>query len=281
MTDQEAEKLKSKFLTDNDYDTLIDFDCDAYNAATGELLFKFRRNALDIEKIKTAYEAVKKAVAKTEGRGTASGANKQRIKKDGTVSKMLVGNMVEAGLVGYMDRNGKQPYCRRTAFNKAHMEKFTLAIPFIKEVDNKFAELVPVNYQKQRELADATNRNYTITDTAFTTVTVNRNFVTAVHKDAGDYKEGFGNLVALRFGEYTGCYFCLPQFRVAINMQNSDLLLVDVHQWHGNTPLVPVTEDYMRISFVMYYRENMFQCKSPSEELARIKGLNGSKHFAG
>ncbi len=68
-----------------------------------------------------------------------------------------------------------------------------------------------------------------------------------------------------------GGYFCLPEYRVAIDMHNEDILFADVHKWHGNTEFTGCSEDWLRIAFVMYYREYMYKCKSPKEELQSIK----------
>ena len=53
--------------------------------------------------------------------------------------------------------------------------------------------------------------------------------------------------------------------------QRSDLLLVDVHEVHGNTEIIKKTKNAIRLSFVMYYRENMWKCLPPGEELKRVK----------
>jgi hypothetical protein len=95
--------------------------------------------------------------------------------------------------------------------------------------------------------------------------------MTAVHKDSGDLPQGFGNLCIYREGKYKGGFFCLPQYRIAIDLKNRDMLFVDVHKWHGNTPFNAVSEDALRIAFVMYYREYMYKCKSPAEELLNTK----------
>ena len=42
-------------------------------------------------------------------------------------------------------------------------------------------------------MAKATHPNFRIEDTAFTTITINKDYRTAVHTDAGDYAAGFGN----------------------------------------------------------------------------------------
>jgi hypothetical protein len=274
-TDAEAEKkFHKKFLTDADYNFIVKADTDAYNSQ-GQLLFKFRKNVIPYDTLKLGYESFKDSIEHTEGRGAASGSSHKRILKNGTVSKITVGNYVESGNVGYMDSAAMVPYCRKTAFARQYFDKFKEGIPFVQKIDKLYEELCPAHYSRQINIARATNRNYVIDDTSFTTITVNKNFVTAVHKDSGDYQQGFGNLCVYREGEYEGCYFCLPEYAVAIDMQNTDMLFVDVHRWHGNTPFRNQSADSLRISFVMYYRENMIACKQPSEELARIKKDKG------
>lgn len=128
--------------------------------------------------------------------------------------------------------------------------------------------------ENPKEYAKATNKNYIISDTSFTTVTINKDFQTAVHKDVGDLKQGFGNLSCYKTNGCKGGYFVLPQWRIAFDLDNCDLLLVDVHQWHGNTPITKESEEDERISFVMYHRENTIKCLSPSKELERVKRAN-------
>ena len=274
-TDAEAErKFHKRFLTDDDYAQVITEDTDAYNSQ-GQLLLKFRKNVIPFDILKLGYESFKDSIERTEGRGAASGSSHKRILKDGTVSKITVGNYVESGNVGYMDAAAMVPYCRKTAFARQYFDQFKQGIPFVKKIDQLYEELCPAHYKRQKQIAAATNRNYVIEDTSFTTITVNKNFITAVHKDSGDYMQGFGNLCVYREGHYEGCYFCLPEYAVAVDMQNTDMLFVDVHRWHGNTPFKNQSADSLRISFVMYYRENMITCQSPSAELARIKKDKG------
>ena len=265
-----AEDLKGKFLDENSYDLLITNDCDGYDLH-GNLLFRYRKNGIPFDLLKSGYESFKDSITLTDGRGMASGSSHKRIRKDGSVSNITVGNKVYSGNVGYMDAGAMVHYCRKTAFARDYFEKFKEGIPFVEYIDKKYQELCPDHYKKQIAIAKGTNRNYRIADTSFTTVTVNRNFQTAVHKDAGDFPDGFGNLIVYREGDYKGSYFCLPEYRVAIDMQNCDILFADVHKWHGNTPFIDCSGDYMRIAFVMYYREYMYKCKQPKEELQKIK----------
>lgn len=272
MTDEQGEALKGNFL-DESYikHPVIDHDADGYDL-NGNLLFRFRKNVLPLEVLKQGVDNFEYSIELTESRGITSGGSHKRIRKDGSVSKITVGNKVLSGNVGYMDSNAMVPYCRMTAFGRKHFDKFNNGIPFVKHIDKLYSELCPSHYAIQKQHAEGTSKNYVIEDTSFTTITVNKNFRTALHKDSGDLEKGFGNLIAYREGDWTGAYFMLPEFGAAIDLQNTDVLFVDVHRWHCNTPFKNFDEQTCkRITFVMYYREMMLSCKKPSEQLQTIK----------
>jgi len=272
LTDEETNNLRGVLLGEKDYNILFEEDVDVYCSETNKCIAKFRKNVMPSNIVKYAYENLKGAATASSNRGTSSGikesgkASEKRLKKDGTISNTMIADPINSGIIGYFDRNARFPYCRQTAFNEKQFSKFKKAYPIIKLVDTKYSELMPNEYKLQREVADNTSKDFVIPNTAFTTVTVNKNWQTAVHTDKGDFEKGFGNLVALRKGRYTGGYFVVPKWGVAFDLQNCDLLLVDVHQWHGNTPINKIDDDAKRISLVMYYRKNMINCGTADEE---------------
>ena len=298
-----GEHLATHLLGDDSFDTLIDSDTDAYDQETGELLFKFRKGIIPKLVAKRAADVLFKHKFSSDNRGTAGGdivenlakgkvdkaleakiknskaaqagrTQYKNIKKDGTISKQGRANDISSGIIGYYDRYPRIPYCRLTAFNQNHFERWKEVYPLVKFVDNCFKELIPEKYKLQRAEADATSQDFVIPNTAFSTVTVNQNWQTAVHKDKGDFEEGFGNLVALRRGKFEGGYFVLPEWRIAIDMQNCDCLLVNVHKWHGNTPIKTISKDALRVSTVMYYRKKMIDCGTHEEE--RLRAANAA-----
>lgn len=273
LTDEQGEELKGKFL-DEDYikHPIVSEDTDGYDAATGELLFRFRKGILPLEILKQGVDNFEYSIQLTDGRGITSGSSHKRIKKDGSVSNITIGNKVLSGNVGYMDSSAMIPYCRMTAFGRKHFNKFEAGIPFVQAIDKLYKELAPDKYAIQKMYAEGTNQSYVIADTAFTTVTVNKNFRTALHKDSGDLHEGIGNLIAYREGDWYGAYFIMPEWGIGIDLQNTDVLFANVHKWHCNTPFHNFDEKTCkRISFVLYYREQMLKCDSPSKELENIK----------
>lgn len=281
LSDLEVDRLTATYLNESHFDGApIMESCDVYDTA-GKLLAKFRKGVLPIETLELGVNAFWKSIGQSHNRGNSAGGYYFEQKTDGTLSKARMSATVESGIVGALEGGGLNPFCRLTAFTANYFEQYKAGIPFVEAIDRLYSELAPSHYKIQKEYAKATNKNYIIGNTAFSTVTVNRNFRTAVHQDAGDLPQGFGNLIAYRKGDWTGGYFCLPQYRIAFDLRNTDALFVDVHKHHGNTPfyhrgeeIKDWGEDLLRISFVLYYREEIIKCKAPSEELKRMKDLN-------
>ena len=214
----------------------------------------------------------------------------------GKFSKQATSNLSPSNIIGYYDKpdrnlKGKGAPCRLTAFNRDYPELWEQTLPFLKECDNMFKKLTPGPYQLQYNRANETP-DFSIEDTAFSTVTINYSWRTALHKDAGDFQEGFGNLIVLEDhnnpNEYKGCYTGFPQYGVAMNVRQGDFAAMDVHEWHCNTGFNPVDGSevggkwkendvqnnwyFNRLSVVCYLRENMLRCKNMSTN--KIQLLN-------
>jgi hypothetical protein len=173
-------------------------------------------------------------------------------------------------IVGYFDSLGPSqkmllkkhgiklnPAVRETRFNMLYPDKFKKLTPLIREIDSYYEKIVPDHYKKQHRKAKQTY--FKIADTAFTTVTTNVNYKTAIHTDRGDDAEGFGNLVVIERGKYTGAETCFPQYGVGVNVRTGDVLFMDVHEWHGNLPIHLENKDAVRLSIVCYLRHRLWE----------------------
>ena len=120
------------------------------------------------------------------------------IKKKNGVSKMKVNNQVASDPIGFYEssKNFAELPCRLTHFTRTNYKKYNDGLAFIQKIDSMFKKLIPESYQKQLQRADE-KPHLKIPDTAFSTITINRNFRTALHKDAGDFSGGFGNLTVI------------------------------------------------------------------------------------
>jgi hypothetical protein len=202
-----------------------------------------------------------------------------RIVSEEYISSTNYANPVFSGVGGFYDRYPRIPYCRATAYTANNKEKFEMSVPFIEDISGWFQKLLPTRWAAQKKEIVKIDPEYHIGKSVYTTITINKNFRTACHRDAGDLEAGFGNLTALSDDrEWSGGYLCFPEYRVAVDIRPGDVLLMDVHEIHGNTPISKLNGDAPeRISIVCYFREKMNGCSAKSYEDYREKFVMWNK----
>jgi hypothetical protein len=177
---------------------------------------------------------------------------------------------VFSGVAGWFDRYPRIPYGRPTSYTEKHFDLFKKSYPFLQTLNNGFKELMPWRWSNQKAAVDKIDSKFVVPETVFTTITVNKGFRTACHRDAGDLDEGLSNLLVLAKGDFEGGYLVFPEYRVAVNPRPGDLLLVNNHEIiHGNTEIKPKDKNSHRISLVCYFREKMLDLKSYEYESLR------------
>jgi Oxygenase domain of the 2OGFeDO superfamily len=271
MSDARVAELKGKMLDDSHVKHTIGHESTTVTTPEGHVLAMLIKDALPSTLCMTAEPFFLSAATATvihSFRGSAAGEKMvQRPKLDGTLSKVLTVPDVprlrgaKHGLLGFMDagNNGLNP-CRTTSYTRDHWEQFsTTVMPYVQAVDQVFQTFMPERWASQMSVA-TTTPDYTIFGTAFSTITVNLNFATAMHQDKGDLATGFGVLTCFRSGEYAGGSLVFPKYGLAVNVGTGDVLLADVHQWHGNLPINGTPGEYQRLSCVMYYRSRLSLC---------------------
>lgn len=186
---------------------------------------------------------------------------------------------VFSGVAGWMDRYPRIPYGRATAYTATNKEKFKLSYPLLQKLAKGFSELLPKRFAFQSSCANKLDPEFVVPGTPFTTLTVNKSFRTAAHRDAGDLHQGFSNLTVLTNGKnYSGGMLVLPEFRVAVNIRPSDLLLINNHFGiHGNTPIVLEEEGAERYSLVCYFREKMLELGTKEYEDYRFNFIESRR----
>jgi hypothetical protein len=312
-SDAEFSAQEGKFFDVGPKTKIFDEDVDVYaintdaDVAAGKpkrkLLAKFRKAILPKPIVQQGWDAFRLLAIPSRNRGAAAGPVdlkgvywsrrkpvettgwSTRYMQNGKISKMRVNNVVASGVIGYYEKTPflGQP-CRMTGYTRSGLKQFLHGIPFLEAIDSKFKSLVPEAHAKQLA-AISKKTDYQIADTAFSTLTVNMNFRTALHKDAGDFQEGFGNLSVIEWGRYHGAETLFPRFNAGFNVRTGDFIAMDVHEWHTNAPTVETKEDaaynktlpdirtrdaatgvigsqerYQRISFVCYFREKIAAC---------------------
>ena len=270
ISDEELQDKVGRIITEKDYNVLLTGASKVYKP-DGKLLCIYLPGAIPQDLRDLAYPVLHQIQGTTDNRGLASGS--KRTKRQGERKEATSRSAhVTSSIIGYFERQGGRfPFCRTTAWTGKNANKFKEIFPLFKHLESEFKQYVPDRYARQKRRAEATEPDWVIGDTPWTTVTVNNTYPTGVHKDQGDLDEGFSNLVVLRKGKYSGGHQTFPRFRLAVNMGDGDLLLMDAHEWHGNTQLQLESEDAERISLVLYYRTNMLACGTAEEEIANAK----------
>ena len=264
----------------------------------GKVLCILLRNRLSQKLLDEVRPVIRKAARqKVAGgnRGAAAGTGMvPRRRKDGSISKMKGVPKLEDlsdedykrlkpakdGTFGYNGRGlrGGQVYpCRQTMYSGALPSELRVMGNLAKEVGEAFRHsLVQQAWEAQNNRASHTPPSFLIKTpgagvTPFTTITCNKSYRTAAHIDDGDLKEGFGVMSCL--GDFGGCDLVFPRYKTAVRYREGDILLADVHQVHGNTPLLNPDDteperdrEPERLTCVFYFQENMDQCLSTVEE---------------
>lgn len=263
-------------------------DCDIWgNRADGSqvLLAKLRVGVLGQKECVAAFRALEPFARKTwnVNRGAAAGQVSLRKLpkyvgevvqkkeggfrlyyrgKDGKLRQDNISNRVRSNIIGFYDQPDRNKLaggvkapkmpCRMTAWTRDHPREWNSAvIPLVQQIDRQFAQLLPNRHQVQFHRASQTP-DFQIPGTAFSTMTVNYNYQSANHKDAGDLDEGFGNLIVLERDKcmgggdkvagatrYEGGLLGFPQYGVALDVRQGDFCAVNVHEWHCNTRIAP------------------------------------------
>lgn len=271
-----------QYLTSEHYDYLFNQEVEV-RGPDGELVFILLKNRIDLKMLRESWAIIKKINMKSSNRGTASGIKmKPRRRRDGTLSKTLVapkGMEVISGVIGYADRYPRLPYCRSCSWNQSHPKSWNKLLPLFKKVSDLHCDNEKLGVELQKDYISKTHKDFVIKDTIYTSVTVNKNFRCAAHKDKGNLEEGTASMLYLSQGKFKGGHLVFPEYRVAAEMHSGDLIIFhNMKAFHGNTKIIGLSKDYQRCTVVFYYKKGMINCGSIEDELKRAQsGIRTNK----
>jgi hypothetical protein len=314
-SDAEMKAREGNFFGLNTYDHVITHSADIYvpdlSTNTLKLLCCFRRRVLPRDLTEPVFHALLPVAktTKTTNRGVAAGKvdldqmsptiiglaspgrhKSQVIYADGTQSQYSLANSVNSFIAGYFDqpilrhkRDTVGPPCRLTNFSRDHVQEWQNVLPMIQKIDELYQYYLPDIYTHMKTVT-ASVPEYMINDTIFSTVTVNYNWQTAAHVDKGDYRNGYSVLTVCEQGTWEGCYFGYPQYGICFDLREGDMAIIDPHEYHCNTELHLKSDDAVRLSLVLYFREGMLKCANSSESAEinpKVVTRASSMHLAG
>jgi hypothetical protein len=159
--------------------------------------------------------------------------------------------------LGYVDKEPLTPFCRETGWSLERPDIFEISKPLVREVEYAYKEELPHHWKPQREFMSRVSADYKYNDSVFSTGTVNFNVCACYHTDSKDFRGGMGNLVVLKLGQEDSGILVMPRFRIAFRVRPTQVLLMNVHEMHGNMPLTVGGE---RLTKILYAREHIDEC---------------------
>lgn len=279
MTDAEFDKMYmgEQGPPESHYNTIVDSDCEVWGMDEGKVprfLMRYKKKAFTTEEQQLAryvFEGQAKQAQSYRRRGSKTQGQSMEARR--TAHSMIA---------GYWDRrdaptsrklslddtfqNTRDPdvplpnaVCRTTAFTANNQELWNKGLGWLQSIAREHRSLAPAAYDWQLEQTKKCLPSLIIPNTPYSTLTVNYNWSTNIHKDSGDL--GLGNLAVVGTeGDWAGCWFCMPRFKLAVKAIPGSFLVADVHEFHCNTPLIQYTPTSVRLSFVAYLRDKMHEC---------------------
>ena len=260
--------VRGKVLAPEDYDVLLTGPSRVYGPA-GNHVVTYLPGVL-VGLAEEYFERIHAIRMVTKTRVLASGSPMMKAGVQNEAAREII-----SGTIGYLEAgvSGADQICRLTAWTGSHASEFADLFPLFAAIGDLAQLYTPQEWRRQMDMVEKTAPEFVIGDTPYTTVTVNHDYPTGVHKDAGDLPQGISCLFYLARGQakvdgpggWHGGELVFPSFRLAVDPGPGDLLLMDAHQWHGNTELQNFDPNagHARTALVLYYRTNMVKCPSP------------------
>jgi len=259
ISDEDMLLLKNTFITPSQIDKIIHKDATVYTE-DNKLLFIFKKKQITGGQLFYNLTAQYVKSHPSTNRGSATGSNSLNVSSNPKTN---------TAILGYFDKwspTQKKTFrinniplpleVRETHYTSNHSDKFKQLFPYINQINTLYKTYLPDFYKKQ--IKKTNEIFYKIDKTAFTTITVNINYQTTIHKDTGDDEEGFGNLTVIEKGNYTGGEICFPQYGIGIDLREGDILFMNVHEWHANLPM-KFEKGAERMSVVCYLRKKIWE----------------------
>lgn len=279
IPDEEMAEKVGKILGPDDFNITPTGDCKILKP-NGQVLAIYRKGIIPPELAEASWPILQSLKSETTtNRGLASGT--PRVQGPGTRS---YAKAVPSALLGGFEASGPRKFCRLTAWTGRETEQYQALWPLFEFIGDRMLADAPDRYAAQMAEVSKTHSDWVIPGTPFSTITVNNTYPTGVHQDAGDLDAGISTLACFRRGSYSGGVLVFPEYRVGVDMQDRDLLLMDAHSWHGNTDFDPpvkrnmtgkVLEDpgFERVSVVSYFRTKIVGCDSAMTESEKRRAL--------
>lgn len=165
----------------------------------------------------------------------------------------------------------RNDFCRLS--NKTFEEKDNMKhlMSFQSVLCDIYKEHLPELFQRDLNyVKENINDDYRLVDTPYTTVNINVNHAIKYHKDSGNIKGSYSNVLILK-ENCIGGELVLPEYNIALEQSDGALCIFrGQEEIHGVTALKPTGKDFYRASIVYYTMAQLKHCYPYKEEVTRL-----------
>tara|TARA_R100001440_G_scaffold36941_1_gene56085 strand:- start:1379 stop:2212 length:834 start_codon:yes stop_codon:yes gene_type:complete len=165
----------------------------------------------------------------------------------------------------------RNDFCRFS--NKTSEEKLNTnkLFTFQKTLCDIYKKYLPELYEYDLQQArQKVNDDYRLIDTPYTTANINVNHAIKYHKDSGNIKNSFSNVLILK-ENCTGGELVLPEYKIALEQADGALCIFSGQkEIHGVMPIEPYKKDFYRASIVYYTLAQLEHCYPYKQEVSRL-----------
>lgn len=165
----------------------------------------------------------------------------------------------------------RNDFCRLSNKTFEEKENMKILMGFQETLCDIYKEHLPELFQRD---LDYVRQNiiddYRLVDSPYTTVNINVNHAIKHHRDSGNIKGSYSNVLILR-ENCTGGELVLPEYNIALEQSDGALCIFKgQEEIHGVMPLTPIKEDFYRASIVYYTMAQLKHCYPFKEEVTRL-----------
>lgn len=178
----------------------------------------------------------------------------------------------KSSVFGALPRNPlRVDYCRFSATTEKERENYLSVLNFSKKLAKIHESIFPENYKEALAEASEINNGWLMPNTPYATCNFNVNHAIKYHRDAGNLKKSFSNVLILK-ENVIGGQLALPEYGIALAQQDRALTIFSGQsELHGVMPIKITKTNGYRASIVFYTLAGMRHCYPFQEELERVR----------
>lgn len=192
----------------------------------------------------------------------------------------------QSSVFGSLPRNPlRNDKCRFSKQTQEERKNFIDSFAFANHVAKVYRQHLPEAYEfNRRVITENISADWLPNDSPFTTCNFNINHAIKHHRDTGNFKNIFSNVLILKEG-VVGGYLVFPELKIALEQSDGALGIFDGQKWmHGVTPLSRIAKNGYRASIVFYALDGMKKCypyKEEAERFAKVKTTRAQQRATG